>query len=583
MNPFNRLIIAGLLLTGCAQVPKPLTPATPEPVVQTAPEIVAEPAPVLPNVELSSELLYEYLLTEIANQRGHKALAVEGSMEIAQETRDPRLARRAAQLAVESGEMNRAITALRFWQELEPGAAMATRMLSSLLLRGGKLDEARVEFVKVFKLAGSNAGQIFLQIYPMLLSYPDKAAALKLVRELAVPYPDSPETRWVVAQLAHAAGDDVLALNEVREAARLRPAWNLPVALEAQLLNKTMPQQSLAVLSRYLNDYPAAGDIRLQYARSLLEQKQYQPAREQFQRLASVSPDNVDLAFAVALISLQLNDLPGAEAQLRQALAKGDKGRDAVEYFLGQLNEAREDEAEALVHYREVKSGEYQFSAHLRAAYLLNKQGKQEEARQYVQQAQAANEPQRVQLVVVEAQMLRDAGRVSEAYQVMRQGLVTLPNHPDLLYEAAMLADKLEKYDTSEKYLRKLIHLKPDHAHAYNALGYSLLERKVRIPEAVSLVEKALQLTPDDYAIMDSVGWGYYRSGKLDESVAILRKAYAGTPDPEIAAHLGEVLWIRGDKAEATRLWQESLKVHPENVLLQTVINRFIPNSSLEK
>lgn len=566
--------MGGLLLTGCAQAPKPVIAVAPEPVVQAAPDVVAEPAQILPNVELSSELLYEYLLTEIANQRGHKALAVEGSMEIAQKTRDPRLAKRAAQLAMESGDLSRAVTAFRFWQELEPEAAMPTRMLSTLLLRGGKLDEARVEFDKVLKKTAPNVGVVFLQIYPMLLSYPDKIAALKLVRELATPYPESPESRWVVAQLAHAAGDDALALNEVREAARLRPEWNLPVALEAQLLNKTAPQQSLAVMARYLKAYPAAGDVRLQYARSLLEQKQYQPAREEFRRLANDSPGNVDLAFAVALISLQLNDLPNAESELRQALAKGSKGQDAVEYFLGQLNEAKEDEGEALVHYREVNTGEYQFSAHLRAAYLLSKQGKLEEARQFIQQARAETDAQRVQLVMIEGQMLRDAGRVNDAYQVMQQGLTKLPNHPDLLYEAAMLADRLEKYDASEKYLRKLIHLKSDHAHAYNALGYSLLERKIRTAEAVALVEKALQLTPDDYAIMDSVGWGYYRAGRLDESVAMLRKAFAGNPDPEIAAHLGEVLWVRGDKAEATQLWHDSLKAHPDSAPLQAVIKR---------
>ena len=140
-----------------------------------------------------------------------------------------------------------------------------------------------------------------------------------------------------------------------------------------------------------------------------------------------------------------------------------------------------------------------------------------------------------------------------------------------------MTGEKLAKYDESEKLLRQLIQIKPDHAHAYNALGYSLLERNVRIAEAVALVEKALELAPDDIAVMDSVGWAYFRSGKLDESVAMLRKAYAGNPDPEIAAHLGEVLWVRGDKEQATKLWQDSLKVNPDNAPLQAVMKRFLP------
>lgn len=569
MNNFRYLIIAALLLAGCAH--KPVVP------LQAAPEVVAEVAPVLPNVELSSELLYEYLLTEFANQRGHKALAVEGSRELAQKTRDPRLAKRAAQLALESGDMNGTIAAFRFWRETEPTAVMATRVLSSLLMRGGKLEEARVEFVKVLKSEEPKVGPIFMQIYPLAASYPDKAASLQLMRDLSAPYPDVAEAHWVVAQLAQIAGQERLSLDEVRKAARLRPEWDAPATLEASLLRKSEPLQSLEVLRRYLAGYPKAGEVRLQYARALLEQKQYKAARDEFQILAKEAPDNVELAFAVALISLQMNDLAGAEAQLRDALAKGGKGLDAVEYFLGQLSEAKEDETEALVHYGEVRTGEYQFSAQLRIAYLLSKQGKMTEARQQLARIQAVTPAQRVQVAMIEAQLLSQAGQLSEAYQVLEQGLAAFPANTDLLFEAGMLADKLGKYDASEKLLRKLIKIKPDHAHAYNALGYSMLERNVRVAEAVLLVEKALELTPDDHAIMDSVGWGYYRSGRLDESVAMLRKAYAGNSYPEIAAHLGEVLWIRGDKAEAEKIWQESLKSHPDSVPLQAVMKRYLP------
>lgn len=573
MNNFKYLIFVSLLLTACAQAPKPAVSAQqPEPV---APEPVAEAA--LPNVELSDELLYEYLLTEIANQRGHKALAVEGSSDMAQKTRDPRLAKRAAQLSLESGDMNRAIDAFRFWQEVEPGATMATRMLSSLLLRGGKLDEARVEFVKVLKADEPDVGKTFLQIYPMTASYPDKAAVLQLMRDLAASYPEVAEAHLVVAQLAVAASDERLALNEAGQARKLRPEWDTPVALEAQLLRKSAPQQGLELLRRYLSGYPQASQIRLQYARALLEQKQYKAARDEFQYLLRDSPDDIDLAFAVALISLQLNDLSGAEAQLRQTLAKGGKGMDGAEYFLGQLSEAKEDEDEALAHYLEVKAGEYLFPAQLRLVYLLNKRGQLDEARQHVRQAQATTNQQRVQLLMIEAQLLREAQQFSEAYQVLQQGLVKFPHHPELLYEAAMMGERLGKYEASEKWLRQLIRIKPDHAHAYNALGYSLLERNVRIAEAVALVEKALELAPDDLAVMDSVGWAYFRSGKLDESVKMLRRAFAGNSDPEIAAHLGEVLWVRGDKAEATKLWQDSLKAHPGNAPLQAVIKRYLP------
>ncbi len=570
MNPFIYLIVGSLLLTACAQAPQRAEPEQP-----AEPQI--EAAPVLPNVELSDELLYEYLLTEIANQRGQKALAVESSIDLARKTRDPRLARRAAQLAFESGDMNKSIAAFRQWQEVEPTAPLAGRMLASILVRGGRLDEAQPELARMLDAEKTNPGVVFMQIFQLLAPYPDKPAALKLMRELAQPYPQVAEAHWALAQLAQQAGDHTLALNEVQQARSLRPEWDMAASLEAQLLQKNAPKQALEVLRRYLSDYPDAREIRLQYARLLLEQKQYGASRTEFQRLAESAPDNPDLAFAIALISLQLNDLRDAEEQLKRALEKGKKDQDTVQYYLGQLGEARENEDEALAHYREVRSGEHRFAARLRMAYLLNKRGKLDEARECLQQTQADNNQQRVQLLLVEAQLLREAKRLEDAYQVLQQGLAKLPNHPDLLYETAMLADRIGKPDVFEQLLRKLIQLKPDHAHAYNALGYSLLERNERIPEAVELVEKALQLAPDDAAIMDSVGWGYYRSGRLEESLKLLRRAFAGNPDPEVAAHLGEVLWVHGDKDEAKKVWQDSLKANPGNTLLQAVIKKFIP------
>ncbi|BBJ00076.1 hypothetical protein FGKAn22_17680 [Ferrigenium kumadai] len=574
MKRSESLILCSLLLAACAQAPQ-----RPEPAAAPAPaasaQASAEPELKLPNVALSDELLYEYLLTEIASQRGYKTLAAEGGADLVKKTHDPRLARRSAQLAFESGDMNKAIEALRQWQAVEPDSPVAARMLASTLLRGGKLDEARQELAKILKADEAKAGQNFIQLFQLVAPYPDKAAVLKLVRELAQPYAQVAEAHWAVAQLAQLAGDNPLALNEIREARKLRPEWDMAVSLEAQLLMKDSPREGLEVLHRYLSGNPQAREIRLQYARALLEQKQYRESRDEFQRLAQDNPDSPELAFAIALISLQMNDLKGAEAQLKLALEKGKKDQDSVQYYLGQLGEAKEDEDEALAHYREVKGGEYLFASQLRVAYLLSKRGKLDEALEFLHRAQAVDNQQRVQLLLIEAQLLREAQRIEDAYQVLQQGLEKLPNHPDLLYETAMLADKLGKYEISERLLRKLIQIKPDHAHAYNALGYSLLERNVRIPEALELVEKALQLAPDDAAIMDSVGWGYYRSGRLDESVKMLRRAFAGNPDPEVAAHLGEVLWVRGDKDEARKVWQDSLNAHPGNTLLQAVIKKF--------
>jgi tetratricopeptide (TPR) repeat protein len=578
------LIAASLLLTACAHAPqKVAAPAenTAQAEVDEPPDaapVVVEPSSAsLPKQELTSEWLYEYLIAEIGNQRGYKSLAVNGSLELAQQTRDPRLARRAAQFALESGDMEKSVTAFKLWQEVEPGSTLPTRVLASILLRGGKLEQAQAEFAKVLRDDEANAKQTFLQTEQLLLGYPDKAAALTMMRELAAPYPKVAEAHISVAQLARAADDMTLALDEVKQARSLRPEWDVAAGLEAELLQKSAPQQGLQVLKDFLAKYPNAHELRLQYARALVEQQQFPAAREQFQRVADNTPDNPDLAFAIALLSLQMNDFQGAETQLKLALSKGKKDQDRVQYYLGQLSEAKKQDDEAIAYYRQVKAGEHEFAAKMRVGILLGKQGKLDEARQALHQYTPINNEQRAQVVLIEAQLLREVKQYEQAYQVLQQGLEKLPNHPVLLYEAAMMADKIGKHEVAEQDLRKLIQMNPQDANAYNALGYSLLERNERVPEAVGLVEKALQLSPDDAAIMDSVGWGYYRSGKLDDSVKLLRRAFAGNPDPEIASHLGEVLWVRGDKVEATRIWQSSLKEHPDNEPLQAVIKRFIP------
>jgi tetratricopeptide (TPR) repeat protein len=594
MNSTKYLIVASLLLTACAQVPQRAEPVPSASAANAAPasepsgddeqpdssepHATVQPSEAdLPKQELTGALLYEYLVSEIASQRGYKTLAANGSEDLAIKTRDPRLAKRAAQLAFESGDMEKSIAAFKFWQEVEPSAEVPSRMLASIWLRGGDLVQSKVEFAKVLKGDAANANDTFLQIEQILEAYPDKLAALAMMRELAVPYPRMAEAHWSVARLARAAGDAPLALSEVRQARSLRPDWDMAVALEAELLQKSAPQQSLQVLRDYLAKHPNAYEMRLQYARVLVEQQQYPVARDEFQRVADHNPDNPDLVFAIALLSLQMNDLQGAETELKQALGKGKKDQDTVQYYLGQLSEAKKQDDEAIAHYREVQEGEHAFPSKMRVAYLLSKQGKLDEARQFLHQLKPADNLQRSQMVLVEAQLLRDAGQYDQAYQVLQQGLEQLPNHPVLLYEAAMMADKIGKYDVTEQYLRKLIQMNPQDANAYNALGYSLLERNVRIQEAVALVEQALQLAPDDASIIDSVGWGYYRSGKLDDSVKMLRRAFAANPDPEIASHLGEVLWARGDKAEAKQILQTSLKAHPDNEPLQAVIKKLKP------
>ena len=283
------------------------------------------------------------------------------------------------------------------------------------------------------------------------------------------------------------------------------------------------------------------------------------------------------MAFAIALLSMQLGELGRAEKELQETLARGKKDADTVHYYLGQLDEAKKDDVAALAQYLQVQNGDYVYAAHLREAYLLNKAGKLNEALDALGSAPVTDEQQRLTRVLIEAQMLRDAKQYGPSYKVLLEALKLSPNQPQLLFETAMAADKLGKTEIFEQTLRKLLQLAPDDAQAYNALGYSYLDRNVRLEEGMQLVEKAYQLVPDDAAITDSVGWGYYRLGKLDKSAEFLRRAFAADPDPEIAGHLAEVLWAKGNKEEAKKIWQDAMKANPENDALRALVKRFAP------
>jgi Flp pilus assembly protein TadD len=210
----------------------------------------------------------------------------------------------------------------------------------------------------------------------------------------------------------------------------------------------------------------------------------------------------------------------------------------------------------------------------MRTANALAKQGKLDEARAYLKRVAAENPEDEIQLIVAEAQLLRDAQRAGDAFTLLSDALGKQPEQPELLYDLALTAEKLERFDLLESNLRKLIEVKPDHAHAYNALGYSFAERNLRLGEARKLIEKALEISPEDYFIIDSLGWVLYREGDLKGAARELRRAYAGRPDAEIGAHLGEVLWMLGERDEARRVWDESLQAGPENETLQKTIKR---------
>lgn len=588
---FVRLFLVaglGLLLGACAQKPvqEPVKPAA-EPVVnqgepnQPESKAAAAPAPVpkteLPNQELTEAVLYEYLLAEIAGQRGSIGLSAQAYADLARRTRDPRIAKRAAEVALYARMPGAAIEAARIWYETEPSSMQALQTLASLLINAKRHDEALPYLQKLLVADGSNAGDGFLQLSRLLASSQDKAVTLKLVQQLAEPYPELAQAHFAVAQAAIAAEQSELALAEVRAASRLKPDWDLPVLFEAQLLQRRSNAQALKRLADFLVRYPKAREVRMTYARVLVAERMYTDARAEFQTLSKDFPDNIDVVFAVGVLSLQLQDYALAEANFKRLLVLPYRDKNTVRMYLGQIAEEQKNYPEALRWYDEVAGGEQYLKAQMRRALVLSKQGKLDAARAHLRQIDVDSDQARVQLLLTEAQLLRDANQPREAFDLIGNALRDMPDQPDLLYDYAMLAEKIERMDLLETNLKKLISLKPDHAHAYNALGYSLADRNLRLTEAQELIEKAQQLAPDDPFIIDSMGWVMYRMGKHKQALEYLRKAYAARPDAEIAAHLGEVLWVAGEPREAEKIWVEAVKKTPDNEALNSTIKRFRP------
>src|SRR3989475_404039 len=425
--------------------------------------------------ELNEPTLYDFLLGEIALQRGDVTLAAKTYLELAKHTRDPRVARRAVEVA-------------------------------------------------------------------NLARLPDLAI-----------------------EAAQAAA---------RSAAALRPEWEPPAVLEAQVLQKRSPAAAAKRLEAFVAKNPGSREGRLNYARALVLDKRFPEARKQFEALLAANPGNTDVIYAVGLLAYQLKDYPVAEENMKRLLGLGYRDPNGVRYLLGQIAEEQKAWPRAIEWYEQIVSGEHVVPARLRAASAIAKQGKLDEARAYLKRAAEDNPDQEVQLIVAEAQLLREANHSRDAFELLGQALRKDPEQPDLLYDMALTAEKLERYEQMESNLRKLIEVQPEYAHAYNALGYSFAERNTRLAEARKLIEKALELSPEDYFIIDSLGWVLYREGNLKGAAEQLRRAYSGRPDAEIGAHLGEVLWVMGRRDEAERIWQESIKSAPENDTLQKTIKR---------
>ncbi len=564
--PVNKLMLGVAAVAVCMGV------AHAQPAADSRPGAAAED-----KSPLSASRLFQVLTADVAVQRGEYDVAAKIYLELAINLKDARLARQAAQAARLARQPALVLEAAKVWAGLEPDSAQARNMLAAVLISQGPLTESK-QFLARWIAETSDPTEVFKNLNRVLSSQKNRREVFDVVREVAGPY-DLFDAHMAVAQAALAIETKELAVLQPAIAAadralQLQPGFDLAAEIKGELLLRTDPQQAIKFLTEFGARYPNAHDSRYLLARILLSENKTQNAREALVGLVSKWPEDVSMQYVLALANYELKDYKGAETVLLKLLDNEESDRDRVLTLLGQVNEDQKRLPEALARYRAVGEGDMWFGAQQRIALALGKMGAVAEARAHLKAVNATPE-QRIQLALTEGNVLRDANLHKEAFEALEIASKSNPESTELLYDLAMAAEKLDRFDVAETALKRVIALKPDDAQGYNALGYTLVDRTTdRVEEGLKLIEKAHALAPEDAFILDSMGWGYYRLGQYPKSVEYLQKALDKRPDPEVAAHLGEVLWKMGQRDAAHKVWRDALIESPSHPVLTETMKR---------
>ncbi len=525
-----------------------------------------------------ADLLYDLLVGEIAGQRGAVNISAENYLRAARLSGDPQIAERAAKIAVFAGDDKKALEAARKWVTLAPEDAEAQQVVAIMYLRNGQVEKA-IPYLQ--RIRQSNAHQPykgFMFVARLLSREKNKETALQAMSRLVERYPEEAEAQFAYAHLAMQARQYAKAHKLLDKVISLRPDRADAYVLRANLYRAEGDIESASKAYRQaIRLNPGNLETSLSYARMLVEARRFQQAREAFKQLEARAPDNADVLFALGLLALQAEQNEEAKRYFSMLIEKGQRVEDAS-FFIGRIAETETDNPEALRWYRKVTSGVNHAEARIRIAVLTARQGDLEAARQILHELAQDDPRHEVRALLVEGDILRRSGQNSEAFEVLGRGLEKYPDNPQLLYAQALTAERIDRLDVLEQNLNRMLKADPDNAQALNALGYTLADRTHRYEEAYRYVKRALEIEPDDAAILDSMGWVLYRLGRYSESIGYLRRALKRTRDgdPEIAAHLGEVLWVSGDRDAARKVWEQALKQFPDDEKLRNTVERHL-------
>jgi tetratricopeptide (TPR) repeat protein len=576
---------ASLVLLACAvqaQTSDPAAPDSPAPIIERP--VPSRPSPARPATRpaaakpagedtaqpsaLTAELFYEILMGEMTARSGDPGSGYALVLDAARRLRDGKLFQRAVEIALQSRSGDAALAAARAWQEALPNSR----------------DARRAEVAATPQIERPLLMAVILRNYARS---PDKKLAASVVeRALAddIRNPATAGLAWAtVGRLRLNAGDTSGALEAAFKGQEIAPASDAPPALALELIDPGQPLAEPIVTRHLANNPKASPELRIAYARVLVENRRYTDATAQLQALTSARPELAEPWLLLGSLQAQARQDAAAETSLKRYVElsasqkeEDDRQRGTTQAYLvlAQLAERRKDFNGAEHWLSRIDSTEDLTIAQTRRAGLLARQGKLPQAREIIRGLPERNADEKKQKLLAEVQLLREAKQYQAAYDLLVQAAAAAPQDNDLVYDQAMVAEKLNRLDEMERLLRRLIELRPDNQNAYNALGYSFADRKIRLDEARTLIQKAVQLAPEDPFIADSLGWVEFRLGNTAEALRILEAAYKTRPDPEIGAHFGEVLWTSGQKERAVTIWKEALLSDAENETLQETLKR---------
>lgn len=521
----------------------------------------------------NTDLVFRLLLAEIASQRGELNLASELFLDLAKQTDNALLAERATKITGYTRNAALALEASKVWNELNKDSIDAQQALSEILIANNKLSEAKPILQKLLLKEKTRASG-FLYLNSMLSRVPDKKAVLTLVTELAQPYPKLVEARFAIAHAAWISKDQKAYEKELAAINQIKPEWEMPVLFRGQILAQESPQNALSFYNGFLSKYPKSNDVRLEYAKLLTNARKFNEAKNEFIKLVNTANSSAEVTLAVGLLSVELEDYDLAEKYFLQSLKRNPKDKDQVFIYLAKIADKKNMSDAAITWLNKVGNGNHFIESKLITAEIIAKKESVDKAIEFLGTIKSNSADEKLSVVQLKTSLLTRFNRHQEAFQLMQNEAPNFAKSAEFKFDYALLADKLNKYDLMENLLREAIKIKPDYAVAYNALGYSFADRNIHLEDAKKYIEVALSISPNNHYILDSMGWLYFRLGKLDSALSFIQKAYDIQADPEIAAHLSEILWAQGKKNEASDVLELSLQSFPDNEVLKETFKR---------